>query len=163
MIKEIFGRTRRKLTLSLYLWRTFLRLRSTLPPQKPAIERSSPSPTSRSTPRKDLQWRLIPLELSPPRFTWPPRSSLAIWDYRVRRLTSPFYKPPQPLSPILLSSRRPDRVTKGTQCQPVVISRSGAVRRSLGKHDKEVQCNHDTDTRRATSSAVKDATNSKTF
>jgi len=84
------------------------------------VERTSPPPTPRPTPRKEVQWRLYSLELSPPRFTRPLRSSLALWDIKVRRLTSPTYRPPQLLS--LPKPRRLDRVTRGTQCQPAVVS-----------------------------------------
>jgi len=64
----------------------------------------------------------FPLELSPSRFTRPSKSSLAIWDIRVKRLTSPFTDLCSYCLPLLTSPRRPDRVTRGTQCQLAVVS-----------------------------------------
>jgi len=84
------ARTQRRLILSRYLQRIAApRCR-----RRGLLSRGSPSLTPKPTPRKDLPWSLIPLELSPPRFTRPPRSSIAIWDIRVRRLISLYRSPP---------------------------------------------------------------------
>jgi len=90
-------------------------------PQR-TVERTSLPPTSKSTLRKEVQWRLYTLELSPSRFTRPPRNSLALWDIRVKRFTSPTYRLPPLLLPSFPFPKRSDRATRGTQCQPAVLS-----------------------------------------
>jgi len=77
-----------------------------------------------------LPWKLIPLELDPPRFTRPTRILLEPWDIRVRRYTSPtsLATPPQLLSPLPPSPRARTRhvavqthsakVHRGLQVQP---------------------------------------------
>jgi len=85
-----------------------------LPPlkQKTAATPAAKEETSGSPP-----WRLTPLDLSPPRRTRPPRGFLATWDIRVRRPTSPFWRPPGLLSPLREpASKRSARVHRGVQC-----------------------------------------------
>lgn len=55
-------------------------------------ENSPPNLDTPSSPKPEeivAEWKLIPIDLSPPRFTRPPRNELTTWDIRVRRLTSP--------------------------------------------------------------------------
>lgn len=55
----------------------------------PTSSRSpSPQPTRTST----TSWKLIPLDLSPVKFTRPPAHRLHQWDRRVKRALSPRYK-----------------------------------------------------------------------
>jgi len=83
----------------------------------PATAQSLSEPAS-------TKWRLTPLHLSPPRRTRPPKEFLATWDIRVRRPTSPFWKPPMLLSPLRESpSRRPARVHRGVQCHYATTER----------------------------------------
>jgi len=71
------------------------------------------------------EWRLIRLQLSPPRRTRPPREFLALWDIRVRRRTSPLWRPPAPLSPLPRTPpRTPARVHRGVQSRPETTTRA---------------------------------------
>jgi len=71
------------------------------------------------------EWKLIGLQLSPPRRTRPPREFLALWDVRVRRRTSPLWRPPSPLSPLPRTPpRTPARVHRGTQSRPETTTRA---------------------------------------
>ncbi|RLU23303.1 hypothetical protein DMN91_003507 [Ooceraea biroi] len=80
------------------------------PDASPASETALPALTVQPQ-RTCLQlrnWRLIPLELPPPRRTRPSRQTLTPWDVRVRRNTSPSCRPwaPAPLSPLPPSPAR---------------------------------------------------------
>jgi len=84
-------------------------------PRRPAV-RPAASPLSPDL--VSLRWKLTPLQLSPPRRTRPPKDFLTTWDVRVRRPTSPFWKPPSLLSPLREPPQRPARVHRGTLCRP---------------------------------------------
>lgn len=53
---------------------------------------SSRSPSPQPTQAPTSSWKLIPLDLSPIKFTRPPAHRLHHWDRRVRRALSPRYK-----------------------------------------------------------------------
>jgi len=109
----VFG-TRRE---ARFCFRSGTRSTVKLPPEirKPAVK---PAASPLSPELVSSQWKLIPLQLSPPRRTRPPRDFLTTWDVRVRRLTSPFWKPPSLLSPLREPPRRPAQVHRGILCRP---------------------------------------------
>jgi len=56
----------------------------------PPYTTKSAAPGASASQLSTQQWKLIPLHLTPPRLTQPPRDLLVTWDIRVRRLTFPF-------------------------------------------------------------------------
>jgi len=71
------------------------------------------------------EWNLTRIQLSPPRLTRPPREFLALWDIRVRRRTSPLWRPPAPLSPLARTPpRTPARVHRCVQARPSTSEKS---------------------------------------
>ncbi|XP_070152032.1 serine/arginine repetitive matrix protein 1-like [Polyergus mexicanus] len=113
--------------------------RSIPPPKSPGNERTGgiesrqspePLPKERHVGWSLLPWRLIPLDLGPPRLTRPTRFFLKTWDIRLRRYTSPreAWTAPPLLSPLPASPTRsvtretqtlpPSRVHRGVQAAP---------------------------------------------
>jgi len=96
-----------------------------LPPYRTREHPASPPRDGPRSPEPAPRWKLIPLDLSPPRLTRPPRDLLKIWAVRVRRFISSFWRPPALLSPLSRTPpRRPDRVHRGVQCLPTTTSQA---------------------------------------